>query len=101
MNKNNQGPFFEDFFLNQTIIHPTPKTITLGDVALYNGLYGNRFVVQSDQSFAQNIGYLKSPIDDLLLFHIVFGKNRSGYLRQCDRESRICTMCFYQTCISQ
>ena len=69
-----QGNFFEDFRLGQTIRHATPRTVTLGDVATYNALFGARFAVQSADTFAQAIGYPRSPIDDLLVFHIVFGK---------------------------
>jgi 2-methylfumaryl-CoA hydratase len=72
--KTTRGNFFEDFQLGQTIRHATPRTITLGDVALYNGLFGARFAVQSSDIFAQRIGYPRSPVDDLLVFHIVFGK---------------------------
>jgi 2-methylfumaryl-CoA hydratase len=46
----------------------------VGDVALYNGLFGPRFAVQSSDAFARAIGYPFSPIDDLLVFHVVFGK---------------------------
>ena len=74
MSKTNPGNFFEDFRLGQTIRHATPRTVTVGDVALYNGLFGARFAVQSSDEFAQAIGYPRSPIDDLLVFHIVFGK---------------------------
>ena len=38
------------------------------------GLYGPRFAVQSSDAFAQAIGYPRAPIDDLLVFHTVFGK---------------------------
>lgn len=72
--KNNTGNFFEDFRLGQQIQHATPRTITTGDVALYHGLFGPRFAVQSSDVFAQTIGYPRAPIDDLLVFHIVFGK---------------------------
>lgn len=72
--KSGQGNFFEDFRLGQAIRHATPRTVTLGDVALYNALFGGRFAVQSADTFAQAIGYPRSPIDDLLVFHIVFGK---------------------------
>lgn len=72
--KTSQGNFFEDFRVGQTIRHATPRTVTLGDVALYNGLFGGRFAVQSSDAFAQSIGYPRSPLDDLLVFHIVFGK---------------------------
>src|SRR5512147_2182689 len=72
--KTSPGNFFEDFHLGQQIRHATPRTVTLGDVAFYNGLFGARFAVQSADVFAQKIGYPRSPLDDLLVFHIVFGK---------------------------
>src|SRR5256885_3112971 len=68
------GNFFEDFSLGQVIRHATPRTVTTGDVALYTALYGSRFAVQSSTAFAAAIGYPQAPIDDLLVFHIVFGK---------------------------
>ena len=68
------GNFFEDFNLGQKIVHATPRTITAGDQALYTALYGSRFAVQSSDEFAKAIGYPKSPIDDLLVFNVVFGK---------------------------
>ncbi len=37
-------------------------------------LYGSRFAVQSADTFAKKIGYPRAPLDDLLVFHIVFGK---------------------------
>jgi 2-methylfumaryl-CoA hydratase len=72
--KTSPGHFFENFRLGQQICHATPRTVTTGDVALYNGLFGARFAVQSSDIFAQKIGYPRSPLDDLLVFHIVFGK---------------------------
>ena len=74
MTKTNPGNFFEDFRLGQVIQHATPRTVTAGDVALYTGLFGSRFAVQSSDAFAAAIGYRAAPIDDLLVFHIVFGK---------------------------
>src|SRR5215813_1616173 len=74
MSKANPGNFFEDFRIGQVIQHATPRTITVGDTALYTALYGSRFAVQSSDAFAQAIGYPLAPIDDLLVFHIVFGK---------------------------
>jgi 2-methylfumaryl-CoA hydratase len=68
------GNFFEDFKLGQEIVHATPRTVTVGDVSLFTALYGPRFAVQSSDAFAQRIGYPRSPIDDLLVFHIVIGK---------------------------
>jgi 2-methylfumaryl-CoA hydratase len=74
MTKTTPGNFFEDFRLGQKIAHATPRTVTAGDVALYNALYGARFPVQSSDAFAYAIGYPRAPVDDLLVFHIVFGK---------------------------
>ena len=68
------GNFFEDFRLGQRIAHPTPRTITDGDCALYIGLTGARQVLPSAAPVAQALGYRDRPIDDLLLFHIAFGK---------------------------
>ncbi len=72
--KTSSGNFFEDFKLDQKIVHATPRTVTEGDVSLYSALYGTRFAVQSADSFAKAIGYARAPIDDLLVFHTVFGK---------------------------
>lgn len=74
MTKTNTGNFFEDFAVGQVIRHATPRTVTVGDASLYSALYGTRFAVQSADSFAQAIGYPRAPIDDLLVFHMVFGK---------------------------
>jgi 2-methylfumaryl-CoA hydratase len=74
MTKTISGNFFEDFRIGQTIRHATPRTVTTGDVAIYNGIFGARFAVQSSDAFAKSIGYPRSPIDDLLVFHMVFGK---------------------------
>src|SRR5688572_33019275 len=72
--KTNPGRFFENYRLGETIRHATPRTVTSGDVALYTSLYGTRFAVQSSDAFAKAIGYPQSPLDDLLTFHMVFGK---------------------------
>jgi 2-methylfumaryl-CoA hydratase len=70
----NRGRFFEDFSLGETIRHATPRTVTAADAALYTALYGSRFAVQSSDAFAQKLGYPQSPLDDWLVFHVVFGK---------------------------
>ncbi|MFZ0570633.1 MAG: MaoC family dehydratase [Rhodomicrobium sp.] len=74
MSKARQGNFFEDFELGQVIEHATPRTLWPSDAALYTALYGSRFAVQSSYAFAKAIGYPQSPLDDLLVFHTVFGK---------------------------
>jgi 2-methylfumaryl-CoA hydratase len=77
--KTNPGNYFEDFALGQEIIHAVPRTVTTGDVALYIGLTGSRFALPSADSLAQSIGLASSatgaaPVDDLLVFHLVFGR---------------------------
>jgi 2-methylfumaryl-CoA hydratase len=68
------GNYFEDFKVGEEIVHPTPRTVTVGDVSFYTALYSGRFAVQSSDAFAQSIGYPCSPIDDILVFHFVIGK---------------------------
>lgn len=72
--KTDPGRFFEDFSLGEVIPHATPRTLTTGDAALYTALYGSRFAVQSSDAFARAIGYPHAPLDDLLVFNVVFGK---------------------------
>jgi 2-methylfumaryl-CoA hydratase len=68
------GRFFEDFRVGEQLLHATPRTVGQGDAALYSAIFGTRFAVQSADTFAAAIGYPRSPLDDLLAFHIVFGK---------------------------
>lgn len=70
----NSGRYLEDFRQGEIIRHATPRTINSGDQALYMALYGGRFAVQSSAEFARGLGYDAMPVDDLLVFHIVFGK---------------------------
>jgi 2-methylfumaryl-CoA hydratase len=48
--------------------------VTAGDAALYTALYGSRFAVQSSDVFARGTGFERAPLDDWLVFHVVFGK---------------------------
>ncbi len=73
--KTNSGNFFEDFRLGQKLVHATPRTLTVGDASLYTSLYGPRFALQSADAFAQSLGLPRAPLDDLLVFHTVFGKS--------------------------
>lgn len=68
------GNFFEDFRLGQEIAHATPRTIGEGDQALYTALYGGRFAITSSDMFARRLGLKRAPVDELLAFHVVFGK---------------------------
>jgi len=74
MSKTAPSRFFEDFRIGETLRHATPRTLNSGDASLYSALYGTRFAVQSADTFAKSIGYAQAPIDDLLAFHVVFGK---------------------------
>lgn len=68
------GNYFEDFELDDLLVHGTPRTITDGDVALYIGLTGSRHVLHCADSVAQQCGFSRVPVDNLLLFHVAFGK---------------------------
>jgi 2-methylfumaryl-CoA hydratase len=73
--KINFGNFFEDFEIGQKIVHPLPRTISDGDVSFYIALTGSRFSLNSSDILAQEMGYDKKPLDDLLMFHLTFGKS--------------------------
>ncbi len=73
-NKVSSGNYFEDFHLGQVIQHATPRTIGEGEVGLYIALTGARQVLHSAEPVAQALGYKTRPVDDLLAFHIAFGK---------------------------
>lgn len=68
------GNFFEDFRIGQRLVHATPRTVTVGDSALYQALYGPRFAVTSGETFARGLGLERMPLDSMLVFHVVFGK---------------------------
>ncbi|MDZ4738191.1 MAG: MaoC family dehydratase [Rhodospirillaceae bacterium] len=72
--KTDPGRFFENFRLGERIVHAVPRTLSEGDVALYIALTGSRFALHSSDSFAQSLGLPQAPIDDVLVFHIVFGR---------------------------
>ena len=75
--KAHSGNFFEDFHVGDEIIHATPRTVTSGDTALHTALYGSRFALNSSDEFARACGLARAPLDDLLVFHLVFGKTVS------------------------
>lgn len=72
--KTTGGNYFEDFQIGQRLVHATPRSAGEGERALYQALYGSRFALQSADSFAQSLGLPSSPLDDFLVFHLVFGK---------------------------
>ncbi len=66
--------FFEDFAVGRRFLHATPRTVTSGDVALYIALTGARTPLHCNEPLARALGYASAPVDDLLTFHIAFGK---------------------------
>jgi len=74
MSKTNPGNFFEDFTVGQVIEHATPRTVTSGDRALYGALYPSRFALPSSDEFAAACGLSPAPVEELIGFHIAFGK---------------------------
>ena len=75
--KSNSGRFFEDFEVGEVITHATPRTISEGDRSLYIAIYSSRYSTYSSSLFAKDLGFENFPIEDLLVFHIVFGKTVS------------------------
>ena len=74
MKKNFKSRYFEDYKLNEEINHSVPRTITDGDVAIYLSTTGSRFPLNYSAEFSKTLGLKKIPIDDILLFHMVFGR---------------------------
>ena len=74
MAKTNAGRFFEDYTNGETIYHAVPRTVKMGERALYHMLYPARHALYSSDQFAQACGLPFSPLDDMIAFHIVFGK---------------------------
>ncbi|MEH3032917.1 MAG: MaoC family dehydratase [Aeromicrobium erythreum] len=74
MSKTNPGNYFEDFAVGQVIQHATPRTITEGDRALYGAIYPSRFAIPSSAQFAASVGLDPAPVEDLVAFHVAFGK---------------------------
>lgn len=74
MTKTNPGRFFEDYRVGDVIRHAIPRTVAEGERALYHALYPARGAIYSSDDFAARCGLDGSPLDDLLAFHVVFGK---------------------------
>jgi 2-methylfumaryl-CoA hydratase len=68
------GNFFEDFAVGQVLRHPTPRTVTAAEQALYTALYGERRALSSADTVARAFGHPQAPLPDWLVFHTVFGK---------------------------
>jgi len=68
------GNFFEDFRPGTVIEHWPARTLTDADQTLYTALFGSRHAPQNSNEFAKALGFQSRPLDDMLVFHIVFGK---------------------------
>ncbi|WP_444995070.1 MaoC family dehydratase [Aliikangiella sp. IMCC44359] len=68
------GNLFEDFKLGQVFQHGVPRTITQADATLYTALTGSRFPLHCAETVSLQCGFAAMPIDNLLVFHIAFGK---------------------------
>jgi 2-methylfumaryl-CoA hydratase len=71
--KSSTGNYFEDLTPGLEIAHATPRTITEGDQAVYLSLTASRYPLFCDAEFARSIGFQRELVNDLLVFHIVFG----------------------------
>jgi len=69
-----QGNYFEDFKIGQVFKHGVPRTITEADATLHLALTGSRFPLHCASPVAQACGFKSVPLDNLLVFHIAFGK---------------------------
>ena len=73
--KTNTGYFFEDYAVGQVLRHAVPRTLSGGERALYHALYPARHALHSSDAFARSCGLPAAPLDDLIVFHTVFGKS--------------------------
>lgn len=69
------GNYFEDLAIGLEIEHAVPRTVTEGDQALYIALTADRHPLHCDAEFARTLGFQRETVNDLLVFHTVFGKS--------------------------
>ena len=69
-----EGYFFEDYAVGRRFRHATPRTLTAADQALYIALTGARQPVHCSAPLARAMGHRDTPLDDLLVFNVAFGK---------------------------
>ncbi len=74
MSKTTAGRFFDDYAVGDVITHAVPRTLSGGERAVYHALYPARGALYSSDEFARSCGLPQSPLDDLAVFHTVFGK---------------------------
>ena len=69
-NKASLGNYFEDLTVGLKINHAVSRTVTEGDAALYLALTASRYPLFCNTEFAKQLGFVREPIHDLLVFHI-------------------------------
>ena len=73
-NKATAGNYFEDLETGLEIQHAVPRTLTEGDAALYIALTADRYPLHCNAEFARSLGFQRETVNDLLVFHTVFGR---------------------------
>ena len=68
------GNYFEDLETGLEIQHAVPRTLTEGDAALYIALTADRYPLHCNAEFARSLGFQRETVNDLLVFHTVFGR---------------------------
>ena len=69
------GNYFEDLTTGLEIEHAVPRTLTEGDAALYIALTADRYPLHCDAEYARALGFQRETVNDMLVFHTVFGKS--------------------------
>lgn len=73
MSKTNAGYFFEDYTIGQMFRHGPLRNVGEGERTLYQSLYPTRFGLTTSNPLAQFLGLPMAPLDELIVFHKVFG----------------------------
>jgi len=74
MSKTNAGYFFEDYHVGQIFRHGPLRSLGAGERALYLSLYPARHGLVTSDPLARFFGLPAAPLDELIVFHTVFGK---------------------------
>lgn len=75
MAKAGPGRFFEEFRVGESFDHPVPRTVGAADAALYLAFTGSRFPLHCAEPVARALGLPGTPLDDVLVFNLVFGRS--------------------------
>ena len=98
--KTNPGNFFEDFRLGQQIRHATPRTVTAGDVAVYQALFGPAFCGAVLRHLRAGDRLRPSPARRPAGLPRGVRQDRAGHLAQRGGQSRLCRLPLPQSRLS-